>query len=190
MRLGAVLMASGAASRFGSNKLLHPADGVPMIRRTFSAVPACLFETANVVSCYPEILALAEARGYRPIPNPQAGEGQSASIRLGLSPLRDMDGVLFAACDQPWLTRESVVRLLEAFAARPGRICALSWQGRRGNPAVFPRALFPALLSLSGEQRGGAVIRANRSMLCLVEANDPRELYDIDTPADFILFLD
>lgn len=184
MRVGAVLMASGGAARFGSNKLLHPVDGVPMIQRAFSAVPACLFEEAVVVSRYPDILELAEGQGYRPVCNPWAEEGQSASIRLGLAPLRGMDGALFAVCDQPWLTRESVTRLLEAFSNHPGQICSLSWQGRRGSPSVFPAALFPALLSLTGDQRGGTVIQTNRNMLRLVDAGSPRELYDVDAPED------
>lgn len=184
MRLGAVLMASGAAVRFGSNKLLHLVDGVPMIERTFSAVPAALFETAAVVSCYPEILALAAERGYQPILNTSAREGQSASIRLGLSALFSMDGVLFTVCDQPYLSRSSVDQLLETFSGDPGRICALSWQRRPGNPVIFPSSLFPALLSLRGEQRGGTVIQANQSLLHLVEANSPWELWDVDTPTD------
>lgn len=184
MRLGAVLMASGAAKRFGENKLLHPADGVPIIQRVFSAVPAGLFARANVVSCYPEILALAAERGYEAIPNPRSGEGQSASIRLGLAPLQDMDGVLFGVCDQPWLTRRSVERVLEAFSRDPDKICSLSWQGRRGNPVVFPRALYPELMDLTGDEGGRRIVQANSRLLELVEADGPWELRDVDTPLD------
>ena len=184
MRMGAVLMASGAATRFGSNKLLYPIDGVTMIERTFSAVPAFFFEQANVVSCYPEILSLAAEFGYRPISNPQAAEGQSASVRLGLSPLADMDGVLFTVCDQPWLARKSVLRLLEAFSEHPSRICSLGWRGRRGSPTIFPAELFPALLSLSGDQKGGVVVQAHQERLYLVEAASPLELRDVDIPED------
>ena len=43
MKIGAVLMASGAGRRFGSNKLLYPVEGVPMIERVMAAVPAELF---------------------------------------------------------------------------------------------------------------------------------------------------
>lgn len=184
MRIGAVLMASGAARRFGANKLLQAAEGSPMIERVMEAVPARLFERAVVVSAYPEILTLAGERGYRPVANPHAAEGQAASIRLGVSALRDMDGALFAVCDQPWLRRESVERLLRACRENPGCICALSWRGRRGNPAVFPAALFPELAALTGEQRGAAVIKAHRELLRLVEASCARELLDVDTPAD------
>ena len=93
MKAGAVLMASGAGRRFGGNKLLCPVDGVPMVERAMEAVPAELFERACVVSRYPEILALAEARGYVPVPNPDAAQGQSASVRLGLGELLELVGL-------------------------------------------------------------------------------------------------
>lgn len=184
MKIGAVLMASGAGSRFGSNKLLHPVEGVPMIQRALNALPVGLFTAANVVSCYPEILALAAEKGYQAIDNPHAAEGQSASIRLGLEPLTAMDGVLFTVCDQPWLTTASVEKLLETFAAHPQNICVMSWQGRWGNPAIFPAALYLELLALTGEQRGGIVIKAHPERLRLVEAGSPRELEDIDFQKD------
>ena len=180
MRLGAVLMASGAGRRFGGNKLLHPVDGVPMIERAMAAVPAELFSRACVVSRYPDILALAGERGYVPIPNPDAAQGQSASVRLGLAALADMDGVLFCVCDQPWLRRDSVERLLADFSAHPGCVCSLSWRGERGSPAVFPRDLFPELLALTGDRGGGGVIRAHSSRLRLVEASAAEELRDVD----------
>lgn len=182
MRVGAVLMASGAAVRFGGNKLLHRVEGLPMICRAFQALPARLFYRAAVVSACPEILSLAAEHGYLPVPNPDAAQGQSASVRLGLAALGKVDGALFAVCDQPWLERGSVLRLLDAFARHPDRICALSWQGRRGNPVLFPPDLFPALLALTGDRGGGAVIRAER--LLLVEAGSPRELRDVDAPED------
>ena len=182
MRVGAVLMASGFSRRFGANKLLEPVEGIPMILRAFDALPAALFERAVVVSACPEILAMAGERGYLPIPNPGAAEGQSASIRLGVSELPDMDGILFAVCDQPWLRRKSVERLLERFSA--GCICALSWQGKRGNPVIFPAGLFSRLLALTGDQGGGKVIQANPRRLQLVEAEALRELQDVDTPID------
>lgn len=184
MKVGAVLMASGSGSRFGSNKLMQEVQGAPMICRAFAALPAGLFDRAAVVSSHPEILALAKEYGYRPVPNPRAAEGQSASLRLGLSGLLDMDGVLFSVCDQPWLRRDSVERLLEQFRALPDKICALSWRGERGSPVIFPAYAFHDLLELTGDQGGRTVIRANAPRLHLVEACGPEELRDVDTPSD------
>ena len=182
MRVGAVLLASGAGRRFGGNKLLAQVDGVPLIRRAMAAVPPVLFARAAVCSPYPQILALAEAGGYLALRNGRAQEGISASVRLGLAAMEDLDGVLFAVCDQPFLTTESIKRLLNAFKESKNAICALSWQGRRGNPAVFPADLFPELAALTGDVGGGAVIRAHPERLVLVEGPHPRELLDVDTP--------
>lgn len=184
MRLGAVLMASGTARRFGKNKLLHPIDGVPMIQRAMDALPPELFCRTAVVSSYPNILRLAQARGYLAIPNPDPEQGQSLSVRLGTSALEDMDSLLFAVCDQPWLRRESVERLINLSFAKPDKIWALSWAGRKGNPVIFPRTLFPELLAVTGDRGGGAVIKAHPELLYLVDAGSPKELADIDSPMD------
>lgn len=189
MKLGAVLMASGFGRRFGENKLLCPVDGVPMVERAFAALPPALFDRAVVVSAYPEILDLAETAGYLPVFNPDAAEGRAASVRLGLARMTDMDGALFAVCDQPWLKEESVEKLLADFAAHPDSICALSSEGRRGNPMVFPAALFPELLALTGEQGGGKVLRAHPHLLWLTEAASAAELRDVDTRQG-LLFLE
>lgn len=184
LNVGAVLLASGSGRRFGSNKLLCPVEEVPLIGRAMDALPAPLFARAAVCSPYPEILALAEERGYLPLDNPGAQEGISASIRLGLSVLTDMDGVLFAVCDQPFLKTQSILALLEAFRQSPRSICALSWAGQRGNPVLFPAELFPELSALTGDTGGGRVIRAHPDRLLLVEAAGPEELWDVDARGD------
>ena len=185
MRIGAVMMASGAGRRFGSNKLLFPVDGVPLFRRAFAACPPDWFAEAVVVSCYEEILEAAQAAGYRPVCNPFSAEGQAASIRLGLEALGELDGYLFAVCDQPYLTAQSVGALLAAHHDAPsGTIAALSHGGRRGNPVIFDGCYRRELLTLVGDTGGKAVISAHAERLLLVEAADGRELLDLDSAAD------
>ena len=178
-------MASGFSRRFGEeNKLLRQVEGETLVQRTFAAVPPHLFARAAVASRYPDILRLAEERGDLPLFNREAEEGAAAGVRLGAAAMEDMDGLLFAVCDQPWLRRESVKGLLAAFCAGPDRIVALSWQGRRGNPVVFPRDLFGGLAALRGDVGGGVVLRRHPERLLLVEAGGPEELRDVDEPED------
>lgn len=186
MNIGLILMASGAGSRFGGNKLFADAGGRPLVDRAMDAYPPSLFCRAVVVSCYPALLTLAAARGYRTILNQGADEGISASIRLGMAEMTGIDGVLFAVCDQPWLRPESVKRLLAAFESQPNKIAALSWQGRKGNPCLFPPAFYEELSALTGDRGGGTVIKAHRSALFLVEALSEQELRDVDIPEDLI----
>lgn len=186
MRVGGVLLASGAGRRFGGNKLLVPVDGVPLYRRAMAALAGAGLDGLAVCSACEEVLSAGVSYGFLPLYNAGAAEGVSASIRLGLGRMGDMDGVLFSVCDQPWLTTESIIRLKNAFLESKTAICALSWQGVRGNPAIFPRDLFGELAALTGDTGGGAVIRAHPDRLTLVEADDPRELADVDTPADLM----
>lgn len=184
LSVGCVLLASGFGHRFGGNKLLAPAQGVPLVQRAMELYQGLPFARRVLVSQYPDILAMAADHGFSPIANQEAAQGISASVRLGAGAMAGLDGALFAVCDQPWLTAGSVERLLAAFRARPGAICALSSGGRRGNPALFPKDLFPALAALRGDTGGGQVIRRCPERLILVEADHPRELDDIDRPED------
>ena len=63
----------------------------------------------------------------------------------------------------------------------PSRIVGAGHNGRRGNPCLFPSALFPELAALEGDQGGTVVIRAHPDLLVLSETPEP-ELADVDTP--------
>lgn len=183
-RVGCILMASGQGHRFGSNKLFSLYGGLPLYALAFSALPASLFARAVVTSPYEEVLSAGMRANYLPLRNLGAAEGISSSIRLGLSALGDTDGTLFAVCDQPNMRTESIKLLINHFKDSPHCIWALSWQGRRGNPVIFPRTLYPELLTLTGDTGGIAVIRRHRELLHLSEAGAPEELIDIDRPDD------
>lgn len=64
MKISAVLLASGLARRYGSNKLLAEVDGEPLYQHAFQAVPPQLFHKAVVVSAYTPILEAAQRSGY------------------------------------------------------------------------------------------------------------------------------
>ena len=186
MRVGGVLLASGQGKRFGSNKLLAEIEGVPLYRRAMDTLAGAGLHRLAVCSPYPEILTAGENSGFLPLRNEYAAEGISASVRLGLSAMEDLDGVLFSVCDQPYLNTKSIIKLIDSFQESKTAVCALSWGGRRGNPVIFPRDLFGELAALTGDVGGGAVIRRHPDRLVLVEAFSPKELSDVDKPDDLI----
>ena len=178
---GCVVLAAGSASRFGGNKLTAAVEGVALIRRALSAVPAERFSRVAVVTQYPEILALARDFSFTPVLNDTPEAGVSRSIALGLAAIGDCPGALFLVADQPLLRRESVDALVTLWQGKPEGIAALGHGGVRGNPCLFPSRLFPELLALTGDRGGAAVIRRHEDLLSLLEV-DPRELQDADTP--------
>lgn len=178
-KCGCVLLAAGLGRRFGGDKLHAEVDGQSMIHRAMDAVPVDLLAKTAVVSGDPAILYMAEERGFIPVSNQTPHLGISHSVRLGLRALGDCELALFMVSDQPKLRRETVARAMETAVQNPDKIVALSWNGQRGNPCVFPAEFFPELLALSGDRGGGAVAERHPSRLLLVEA-EREELADVD----------
>ena len=179
MKLGCVIMAAGSSSRFGSNKLLQVLDGKPLYRRALEAVPTEAFVRVCVVTGYAPVAEQAQRMGFVTVWNDRPEQGISRTIRLGLENLTDCDGVLFMTADQPMLTRQTLRRLAETFV-ESGGIAAVSHAGKRGNPCLFSRELFPELLALEGDTGGASVIKAHPELLRLMEV-PAAELADCDT---------
>ena len=182
MRLGIVLLAAGAGKRFGGNKLTAQVHGKPMYLWAMENIEEMKTELpAVVVTGTPEIVSAAEAKGMIAIFNGQPELGISLSIRLGIEAViqedRKVDGVLFMVCDQPWLEKTTLVRLMSEF---DGGILALSYGERRGNPVIFSREYLKELSELSGDIGGRQVMARHRENVRFLEVNDEKELQDID----------
>lgn len=181
LKIGCVLMAAGNARRFGDNKLAAQLRGRSLILRALEAVPAEMFDGVVVVTQYPEIMRLVKDFHFAAIHNEHPDWGISHTIRLGLTGLRDCDGVLFLVSDQPLLRRESVAELVRLWKQQPDKIAALAHDGIRGNPCLFPARFFPELLELREDHGGNTVIRRHEDALVLLEVG-AQELTDVDTP--------
>ena len=184
MKLGCVIMAAGASSRFGENKLLQDFLGKPLFAYVLNGAEG-VFDRTVVVTGYEAIEKTAAEMGFLPVKNENPQLGVSHTIRLGLAEMTDCDGVVFATADQPLLSKETLCRLTAAFQKEPSCIHAVSVDGKRGNPVLFPKDLFPELTALEGDTGGGAVIKAHLSRLRLLEVPS-EELLDCDTPAALV----
>lgn len=176
-------MAAGRSRRFGENKLLIPFRGRPLVASALGTLASVPFCSRAAVARSDEVLALAAQAGFAATPCPAEVTTLPGTIALGLAsaPAQAL-GCLFAVADQPLLSRESLLALLDCFLCDPSRIAALGRAGRRGNPVVFPRALFGELASIPADRGGSHVIERHPGRLVVVEAADPAELSDADTP--------
>ena len=185
-----IFLAAGSARRFGSNKLLAAFRGKPLYRHGLDVLQSAAEEhgdcTLTVVSRYPEILADARSRNAEAVYGAESAEGLSFSLRHGIRSLsergllHDGDSLLFLVADQPYLTRETLLRLMGAGDA--GALCACVTDGDQwGNPALFSSSLSGELLALTGDRGGGAVLRAHGTECVRVLCAFPGELADIDT---------
>jgi len=192
IRFGAVILAAGASTRMGTPKQLLLVDGQPLLLR---AVEAALASPA-----WPVVVVLgAQAEAIRPLlarhpvliaENPAWAEGMAASIRAGVTTLRQfsraLDAAVIALCDQPRFSSEVIAHLVAAQRATGRSIVAAHYAGRNGAPALFLREHFPTLGSLTGEEGARALLNGDPARVATVDL--PQLALDLDTPADYAAF--
>jgi molybdenum cofactor cytidylyltransferase len=122
--------------------------------------------------------------------NPNYAEGQPTSVRAGIDSLPDgCSAILVALADQAALTAEDIGGLVKAFAADGGgRILVPYYQGRRGNPVIFPASLIAAMRVLGRNAACRSFIDNNPELVYRYEAPNDHTVIDIDTPDDIIAF--
>lgn len=185
----AVVLAAGAASRFGSPKLLARLEGRPLLQHVLDAVASAGLDEVVVVlgRAAGEIERAIAWRAERRVVNPHPEEGLSSSLRVGLAALGpDAEGALVLLGDQPRLRPEVIGRLLGA-AAGPesaGRLIVVPrYTGGGGaNPALLRRAAWPLADGLTGDRGMGPVIAAHPELVHEVPVVG--ENPDVDTRED------
>lgn len=177
-------MASGMARRFGSNKLLCDFHGEPMMVQILRSVGQSSIDFPVVVTRHPEVAALCNTEGIPCVLHDLPLH--SDTVRIGMEYLLnacpELEGVMFAASDQPLLRAQSINALCAAFRAAPQYIHRLSFENTVGNPVLFPRSTFQELQQLPPDKGGGAVIKMHPELVKTTEASNPNELIDVDTP--------
>lgn len=184
MKLSVILLAAGSARRYGGNKLLTVVNGKPMYRNILDRIPEIGFSFYRkiIVTQYEEIGRQLCRSDWVVVRNDQPELGISHSIRLGLEQAGDSDAFLFAVCDQPYLQAVTMKRLIAEYERSDKGIAFVRNGKEPGNPVIFSAAYLEELRCLNGDRGGKAVVRRHMEDCTWVEAEEDRELRDIDRP--------
>lgn len=168
-RVAAVVLAAGAATRFGSPKqraLLPevlarletgPVDEIVVVEGAYRLCVDSTQANVRLVSC---------AEWER---------GPGASLRCGLAALADdVDAAVVVLADGPRLAPRAVARVIESWHEKGGEVVAASYGGVRGHPLLIARAAWE---SVPDEGLRAVAPR-------LVPCDDLGAPGDVDTPAD------
>ena len=181
MRLAGVILAAGASRRLGQAKQLVRVGGEAMLERTVRVAAEAGLEPVGVVlgAAMEEILAGAHLGDAVVLENPEWAEGMASTLRCGVKWADGLgcDGVLVMVCDQPELTAVHLRALAEEFGGW-GEAVASEYGGGVGIPAVLPRAMFPAVMDLRGDQGARGLLRSAVRVAFLGGTRD------VDTPED------
>lgn len=189
-RIAAVVLAAGMSSRMGGrNKLLREIGGMPMIRRSVEAAQASSASPVTVVTGRDEVeirAALADL-DVTFAHNPDFAAGMAGSLKAGIAALpANVDGVVVALGDMPFVTAHQVDRLIAAYDEDEGRtICVPTHDGKWGNPVLWSRRYFPEMLAISGDKGARELLHTYADKLCEVPMEDTGILRDFDTPEAF-----
>jgi molybdenum cofactor cytidylyltransferase len=186
-QMAAIILAAGGSSRYGSPKQLACWQDTTFIERAADVAlaapvgPVVVVLGAHAAEC-------RAALGRRPVTvvdNPHWAEGQSSSIRVGLAALPpQVSAAIFLLVDQPGLTPEVITALIERHRHTLAPVIWPEYEGRRGNPVLFDRALFGQLSAITGDVGGRPVLRAHQARGEGVPVSNRHILIDIDRPED------
>lgn len=182
----AILLAAGRSSRMGEkNKLLAEFDSVPLVRRTASFVCASkISRVFGVVGHMSERVREAlEGVDIELVENPDFADGLASSIKAGVAVLPDdTDGALIMLADMPGLSTTDIDRLVASFHKHEGRaVVRATHCGKRGNPVLLPRALFPEIRKLAGDIGARHLVESGLVDVVDVEIGAAAGI-DVDTP--------
>lgn len=192
--IGAVILAAGASRRMGTNKMLLPVEGEPMVRRTVrSALDAGLDPVVVVLGHEPERVreALTGLACTFATSDDHTGP-TSASLHAGLRALdaaRSDDGARVGAAvvllgDMVHVTAPMLRALADSARAGTASLEVSRYGDVLAPPLLFQRELWPELLAWTGEGCGKAVVRAHEAEATMHDWPADR-LRDVDTPADY-----
>ena len=189
--IGCIVMASGASTRFGSNKLMAPFMGKPLIQHVIETAQTAGLEPI-VVTIDDPFHELCNKLKVRAVTH--SGTLQSDTVRRAMLEVQkdglgenSWDGAMFLQGDQPCVRADSLCALIASFEEHPEVVSRLSWHGVPGSPIVFPSALFDMLCRVQGDKGGSGVFLLcpeYQASAALVEAQCEQELLDVDTPSD------
>jgi molybdenum cofactor cytidylyltransferase len=152
----AIVLAAGRSSRMdGPNKLMALFGDQPLIRQTVERAMAAHTAGAIVVTGHQaeRIEAALSGLDLHIAHNPDFASGLSSSLKAGISALpADAAGALIVLGDMPGVTTDDLNRVIDAFTADATLpIVRATHNGKRGNPVLLPRSVFPVVSSLQGD---------------------------------------
>lgn len=184
--IAAILLAAGSARRFGSQKLVAPLDGEPLVRHaaralSSSGVDLLCVVTGSGAERVREALAGVDARFVHCV---EHASGMSASLRAGIAALPpEVEAALVALGDQPRIDPNVVDALVAARHGSSLPIAAPRYRGELANPVLFSRVVFRELLALRGDVGARGVVLGDPSRVAWVDVDAPVP-WDVDSRGD------
>ena len=186
-----IILAAGSSVRFGHPKQLIKLRDKYLVEWVAEAALNSQLQTVVLVlgHAHQKIISALGSIGQHPklevVVNPRYREGQSTSLTIGLSRVRqDFAAVMYLLADQPMLNSDTIDYLLDQFHDSERDICVPVFEGQKGNPAIFSRSVYDEIMMIEGDIGAREIIEKNAERVLYVAIKDPLCFFDVDSPED------
>lgn len=185
-----VVLAAGRSTRMGRAKQLLAYRDRPLLQHVLdSAAGAVQLDRVILLLGHRarEIRESLDLRGVDVVFVSDYRQGQSASLRRGVQEAQQLgaSAVLFLLGDQPLISAEVMDSLAAAYREHGNSVVLPVCEGKRGNPVLMDRALFPQLLEICGDVGGRAILSRYEGAIREVEVCCPGIHADVDHWQDY-----
>ncbi len=181
--IGAIVLAAGFSTRFGSSKLLAPLQaGKTVFQQTLERI-AEVFPERFVVTrpqLSDELQSLAPGTAIRSFK--RAEQGMGASLAFAAKHIGDWRGCVVCLGDMPFIKSSTYLFIAEHLSEEA--IVIPTFEGRAGNPVAFSKGYFSELSMLDGDSGGKSLIQLHSQDVRRLPVDDPGILQDVDTQAE------
>ncbi len=185
--MAAVILAGGLGRRMhGENKAFMTIQGRSFLDHILESLGGLL----------PVYLSVDEGKPYLQtgiplIEDKYPGIGPMGGICSAMQECPE-DALFIAACDMPFLRKETAEKLISAYQESPGKI-TLAWQGGRWHPlfAIWPKSVLPALLEeiRRKEYSFRKLVDTQEVQYVILEEHD-RSVVNLNSPQEFAAQVD
>lgn len=190
--IGAVVLAAGLSSRMnGGNKLLEEINGIPIIIHTLQNIAESKVKTITLVVGHNAepirtILSEANLTDIHIVLCPTYAMGLSHSLKTGIAALPSyIEGAIICLADMPFVKSDDIDHLIAAFSPAENHLIVIpTHQGRRGNPILCGKEIFPHIMKLEGDKGASQIWPHYEKSIREVEMTHEGIFTDIDSLDD------
>ena len=185
--VGAIVLAAGFSSRFGSSKLLAElSSGKTVFQQTVERI-AEAFPELLVVTRPEMVTALQKlAQGTSILGFEHADQGMGATLAFAAQQIGDWDGCVVCLGDMPFIETSTYSLIAELVTV--DSIVTPTFDSKMGNPVAFGKNLYTDLEALTGDSGGRRLTSMYPQAVRELRVSDPGILQDIDTLEELTLY--
>ena len=180
-----VVLAAGASTRLGRNKLFLEIEGESLLRRAVRHVSNAGLNPIVVVLGHEADRARQELTDLPivPVVNADYQSGVNSSLRAGIMAASQATAAVVVLADMTFVTTAMIETLVERYRTSAAPLVISDYSGVNAPPMLYDRSLFNELLSMQGEGCGKQVVKHHRhEAVAVVWPQDA--LTDLDVPED------